>query len=117
MTLQGFNKESGEQTDWVAVPLELVDWMAAKFGSPFTTYLASLDPYNSEKVAADQPAIAVDELTQILNVLRTERCDVPEIVDLFGQYGLRGAKKTVTEMIQFFQAAITNNWKVVSIGD
>jgi len=117
MTLQGFDNLSGEKTDWVAVPLELVDWMAARFGGPFTKYLASLDPYSSVKVVEDRVAAATDELVDVLKALRAGNCDAPEVVDLFGKYGLGGAKKTVTEMIEFFHSATTNGWKVISIGD
>ncbi len=117
MTLQAFDKDDGTKTIWVAVPLELVDWMAARCAGPFAKYLASLDPYASIKVADDQLSNAADELGHVLTKLRLEKCDVPEVVDLFGKYGIAGAKNTVRQMIDFFASVSENNWKVISIGD
>jgi hypothetical protein len=117
MTLQAFSKRNGDKMIWVAVPLELVDWMAAYFGGQFVVYLASLDPYSSIKVSADRTNSAMEELTHILAALRSNKCDAPEFVDLFGQYGTAGAKQTVTQMMEFFEAVAEHDWKVVSIGD
>jgi hypothetical protein len=117
MTLQAIDNVNGENMIWVAVPLEMVDWMAARLSGPFTAYLASLDPYSSIKVAANMLSEAADELRRVLYTLRREKCDVPEVVDLFGQYGITRAKRTVEEMIDFFDAVSKNDWKVISIGD
>ncbi len=117
MTLQGFAKATNDKTAWVAVPLELVDWMAETFGTPFAKYLAGLAPYANVPVAEEQVSIAPGELQRVQHVLRRERCNVPSEVDLFGQYGTIGAKRTVTEMIEFFKAAKKFGWNVVSIGD
>ena len=119
MTFQAFEGNQKLSEHWVAVPLELVDWMAEKFPTPFLTYLARLDPYASQKVREEMVLAAASELSRVKEILRDPRqaTGVPDRVDLFGVYGLAGAKKTVGEAIKFFEAAATNNWKVVSIGD
>jgi hypothetical protein len=119
MTLQAFAGNTKIDECWVAIPLELVDWLAARFPTPFFVYLAALDPYGTQTVSPAMVLAGGKELAEVQQVLRNSRevAGVPERVDLFGNYGIAGAKQTIGEAMRFFESAASHGWQVVSIGD
>lgn len=118
MTLHAFSKKSGKSERWVAVPLELVDWMKERFSGAFINYLGTIDPYESVLIPEDIVANAADELRNVRECLSRHRVnDVPERVDIFGDYGKKGAVRTADEMVEFFEFVGCGDYKIVSIGD
>ena len=118
MTLHAFNKQTNKSMKWVALPLELVDWMALHFSGQFIAHLASIDPYKDVLIPDSVTVTASDELGAVRNELRGEIAeDVPQTVDLFGKYGVAGAQTTLDQLIELLIFAKENDCKVVSVGD
>jgi hypothetical protein len=103
---------------WVALPLELVDWMATHFDGVLVQYLHYIDPYASVLLPHSVVLKAVEELNTISTALNGNIAStLPEVVDIFGAYGVSGAITTVSELRDFFEFAAHNPCKVISIGD
>ena len=118
MTLHAINKNTNNTMKWVALPLELVDWMALHFSGRFIKHLAVIDPYDSILIPEDVTFTAVDELAAVRKELNGGlNDDLPQTVDLFGPYGISGALTTLEQLIELINFSKENNCKVVSVGD
>lgn len=118
MTLHAFDKSTNKSMKWASLPLELVDWMADHFDKPMIQHLGKIDPYNSVLLPESLTENASEEFEEVHTFLNKEtRTDVPQVIEIVGNYGREGALATLKELVSFFEFASLNGYKVVSIGD
>lgn len=118
MTLHAFDLATNQSMRWVAVPLEFVDWMAAHFDGKLIQHLRQIDPYASALIPRSALETPIEEFQKVREHLKQrEPPDVPNVVDIYGHYGLTGALKTTRQLLEFFEFANQAKYKIVSIGD
>jgi hypothetical protein len=117
MTLHALDKQTGESTKWVAVPLELVDWMNAHFRGPFISYLASLNPYEDVPVGDESLVGAPAEIDQVRFTVQRNGQEILPRVDIYQHYGRKGVIRTLSELLDFLAFLKTGDYEVMSLGD
>lgn len=118
MTLHAFCKLTNKSLKCADLPLQFVDWTVQNFSGKFISFLASVDPYGDILIPDNIAVFAATDFKVVRTHLReTKKCDVPQIVELYGKYGRSGALKTIDQVLNLIDFAKENNYKIVSIGD